>query len=39
MKQGASRRRSKFEIAEAKRLEAERKVAIDEKLEQYEAMR
>ena len=38
MKQGTLRRRSKLEIAEAKRNEAAQKVQIEQKLAQYEKM-
>ena len=38
MKQGTLRRRSKLEIAEAKRNEAAQKIEVEQKLAQYEKM-
>ena len=38
MKQGSLRRRSKLEIAESKRLEAAKKVEIEEKLAAFDRM-
>ena len=38
MKQGSLRRRSKLEIAEAKRLEAVKKAEIEEKLAAFDRM-
>ena len=38
MKQGSLRRRSKLEIAESKRLEAVKKVEIEEKLAAFDRM-